>query len=76
MDVEPGVHRTVAFHSATWSKEGAIKKDDGEYECPENVPKSRRHLDLMHGTWMCGLKQDKLDILGRMGQMATPTHLL
>ena len=47
MDVEPGVHRTVAFHSATWSKEGAIKKDDGEYEGPENVLYLNRESTLI-----------------------------
>jgi hypothetical protein len=75
--LEPGAHRTVAFNSATWS-EGAIKKDGEEYECPKNVPESRRHLDFMHGTRMRGLEQefDKFDILWRMGQMTAPTHLL
>ena len=76
--LEPGAHRTVAFNSATWSKEGAIKKDGGEYECPKNVLESRGHLDFMHGTRMCGLQQefDKLDRPARMGQMTTPTHSL
>jgi len=56
-------------------KEGAIEKDGGYYECPKNVPGPRRQLDFMHGTRMCGLKQE-FDILGRIGQMAIPTHFI